>query len=607
MSEIIKLSTKIISQISAGEVVERPSNIVKELIENSLDAGSRKILIQIKNGGLDQVLVRDEGNGLNGKEIVKAFELHTTSKLLDEQISKVATLGFRGEALASIAAVSRVECKSKRKDENVVYEVVIEGGEVLSNKSSSDNNDNSWTSIKVTGLFFNTPVRRKFLKKAITERKRIMDLITHFALTYPHIHFILEEDYQNKYKTRLESPSRKSLLAVIFDVLGSDIASELIKISSQINEWQIDGYISKPNLIRSDRSIQFLCVNGRIVRHQELQKSIEIAYGSQLMRSAHPILILNIAGPIDAVDFNIHPQKSEIRFKSSDTIITDISNIIRNALDSGVELPKLPETRKPDTEPIETEIFEDLFVRNQNENTEETKQDLHLTVDEGKTDLGSETKNAYRQLSLTDNTAVISKSGIEILGHIMDKFALAYVNNELWLIDVHAADERVKFEYYEQGSQRKAFSQELLQAISISLIPSEKQFIVDNIAALRKFGLKVSDGRGPNVLIHSTPVYFDQEITADTIKKLLLDISGFLGEDIDHDSKIDSPLNTIEYGIVARLACHGSIRSGHRVINDVIAKVIDNLLKCTNPWTCAHGRPTILRMPRSRLEGWFRR
>lgn len=607
MSEIIKLSTKIISQISAGEVVERPSNIVKELIENSLDAGSKKILIQIKNGGLDQVFVRDEGTGLDGEEIVKAFELHTTSKLLDEQISKVATLGFRGEALASIAAVSRVECKSKRKNRNVVNEVVIEGGEVLSSKTSSENNSNSWTSIKVTGLFFNTPVRRKFLKKAITERKRIMDLVTHFALTYPEIHFVLEEDFQNKYKTRLESPSRKSLLAVIFDVLGSDIASDLIKINSQINEWQINGYISKPNLIRSDRSIQFLCINGRIVRHQELQKSIETAYGSQLMRSAHPVLILNISGPIEAIDFNIHPQKSEVRFKSSDTIITDISSLIREALDSSVELSKLPKARKPMTEPIESEIFEDLFEVSRDIITEENTQDLHLMIDETKSNHYTDNKNIYRQLSLTDNSVVISKSGIEVIGHIMDKFALAHVNNELWLIDVHAADERVKFEYYEQGSQRNAFSQELLEAITISLIPAEKQFIVDNTAALEKFGLKVSDGGGTNILIHSTPVYFDQEITADSIKKLLLDISGFLGEDFDDDSKTESPLDRIEYGIVARLACHGSIRSGHRVSKDAIAKVLDNLLKCSNPWTCAHGRPTILRLPRSRLEGWFRR
>ncbi|MFV2015173.1 MAG: DNA mismatch repair endonuclease MutL, partial [Candidatus Heimdallarchaeota archaeon] len=531
---------------------------------------------------------------------MKAFELHTTSKLLDEQISTVETLGFRGEALASIAAVSRVECKSKIAEESILNAVTIEGGEILSQASSPENSDKSWTSIKISGLFFNTPVRRKFLKKATTERKKILDLITHFALTYPRTHFILEEETKNRHKTRLESPSRKSLLAVIFDVLGSDIASDLIEINSQINEWQISGYISKPNLFRSDRSLQFLCINGRIIRHQELQKSIETAYGSQLMRSTHPVLILNIRGPFDAVDFNIHPQKSEIRFKSSDTIIADISDLIREALDSGAGLTKLPKTRRPKSGPLETDVFEDLFVRNQESTTEEATQESQSEVDSQQSHHDSASKNIYRQLSLTSNTVVVSKSGVEVLGHIMDKFALACVNDELWLIDVHAADERVKFEYYEQGSQRRALSQQHLQPISISLIPSEKQFIVDNISALGKFGLKVSDGSGTNILIHSTPVYFDQEINKATIKKLLLDISCFLGENTDDIPRTDSPLDGIEYGIVARLACHGSIRSGQRVNNHVIAKVLDNLLKCKNPWTCAHGRPTILRMPRSR-------
>ncbi len=187
----------------------------------------------------------------------------------------------------------------------------------------------------------------------------------------------------------------------------------------------------KPNLFRSDRSIQFLCINGRIVRHQELQKSIETAYGSQLMRSAHPILILNIKGPIEDIDFNIHPQKSEIRFKSSDTIITDISNLIRNVLDTSVELPKLPDTKKPKTEPIETEIFDDLFVRDQERISHNVEQDLQLKIGDTKQDHNSIRKNDYRQLSLTDNKVVVSKSGIEVIGHIMDKFALAYVNNEL--------------------------------------------------------------------------------------------------------------------------------------------------------------------------------
>lgn len=605
MSKIIKLPTKIISQIAAGEVIERPANIIKELVENSIDANANKIHIQIKEGGLDQVFVRDNGSGLGENDIVRAFELHTTSKLYDSQIDAVQTLGFRGEALASIASVSRVECKSKIDSSQDVNEITFEGGDVVKKNTRIEKSNNSWTSIKVTGLFYNTPVRRKFLKKATTERKRIIDMVTHFALTYPDIHFVLDEESQNKYKTRLESPSRKSLLAVIFDVLGSDIASELIVIDAKLNEWQISGYISKPNLFRSDRSIQYLCINGRIVRHQELQKKIESSYGSQLMKSAHPVLILNISGPTSAIDFNIHPQKSEIRFKTSDTIITDISELIRTTLDENAELVTLPKHKQPITDKIETQVMDDLF------DDKSTRDNiLHDVVSlnqaEGEPH-DIERKENFRQLSLSDSQTVVSKTGIEILGHVMDKFALAYANEELWLVDVHAADERVKFEYYEQGTQRSALSQQLLQPISISLATGEKQFIIDHKNELKRFGLNVSDGSETSILIHSTPVYFDQDISDLSIKKVLLDIAGFLGEAIDEDPIVESPLNKIEYGIVARLSCHGSIRSGYPVSNEVIAKVIDNLLKCKNPWTCAHGRPTILRLPKSRLEGWFRR
>ncbi|OLS26192.1 MAG: DNA mismatch repair protein MutL [Candidatus Heimdallarchaeota archaeon LC_2] len=605
MSKIIKLPTKIISQIAAGEVIERPANIVKELVENSIDAQADKIHIIIKDGGLNQVYVRDNGTGIPENEVLKAFELHTTSKLFDDQIKDVQTLGFRGEGLASIASISKVICKSKNSSSHKVNEITIEGGDLVKQQTTIEKSEKSWTSVKITGLFYNTPVRRKFLKKTATERKRIIDMVTHFALTYPNIHFILEEEAQNKFTTRLESPSRQSLLAVIFDVLGSDIASELIVLDSKLKNWHVSGYISKPNLFRSDRSVQFLCINGRIVRHQELQKKIENAYGSQLMRSAHPILVLNISGPIDAIDFNIHPQKSEIRFKSNDTILSDLSELTRTTLDTNAELVILPLKKVPIKDKIGTQKMDDLFpVTSDSEDISHLDTEL---IQEENSSRTPSTGDIYKQLSLSDNKQVVSKSGIEILGHIMNKFALAYANDELWLIDIHAADERVKFEYYEKGSQRTVLSQQMLQPISISLAVGEKQFILDHKIELEKFGLRISNDSDTSILVHSTPVYFDQEISELSIKKVLLDIAGFFGETVDDQSIVESPLNKIEYGIVARLACHGSIRSGYPLSNEVIAKVIDNLLKCTNPWTCAHGRPTILRLPKSRLEGWFRR
>jgi len=609
MTNITKLSSKTISLIAAGEVVERPMNIVKELVENAIDSEASEITIIIKNGGLDMISVKDNGFGMDSESLTIAFDLHTTSKLSNSKIHEVRTLGFRGEALASISSISRIECNSKGENTNVQNQITIEGGKVLNFRLNKNSLEGSGTTITVTGLFHNTPVRRKFLKKPTTERKRIFELITHFALTYPTLHFILDEEIENRYKRRLNSPSRQSLLAVIYDVLGSNIAVDLIPINEKLGEWVVTGYISKPNLFRSDRSVQYICVNGRIVRHNELQKSVEKSYGSQLMKSAHPILVLILSGAVDLVDFNVHPQKSEIRFRTSDTIIQDMSALIKSVLDSRTELPTLHTTKRPLNAPINERNkirhankiqIEDLAILEPNEILSNTDADSY-------NDNSLSSITDYHQLSLDEENVTVSSAGIEILGHVMGKFALALAKDELWLIDVHAADERVKFEYYERSSKRTSLSQQMLEPIPISLLPTELEFLMDNYAALVKFGFNISRGGKNQMLVHSVPVYYDQDVTIEGIKKLISDLSSFLSETGDEDSLVESPLSNIEYGIVARLACHGSIRSGIQISKNEIAKVIDNLLKCNNPWTCAHGRPTVLRLPKSRLEGWFRR
>lgn len=589
--KIKKLPQSVIARIAAGEVVERPLNIVKELIENSIDAKSNKILVRIENGGLARILVQDDGIGISIEDLPLAFDLHTTSKLYDEQISNISTLGFRGEALASIATVARIESKSKTEDQNDGNSLIIEGGIIQDKKSISMNNG---TSIEVSGIFFNTPVRRKFLKSPATERKRIIDLVTHFALFYPRLHFILEEIDNNRIKQRIESPSRQSLLAVIYDVLGHEVASELIKLKNKFGDWKISGYISKPNLTKSDRSSQYLCVNGRPIRHGTLQNIIESAYGSQLMRSAHPVIIIAIDGPMDSIDFNIHPQKREIRFRTEDNIFDEISHIIRNTLTETAELPILQESKI------------DRIPKNLREDHDETIEELVDDTILKKSKTGKSSK--YIQQTLDGNPVILSK-GRRVIGHIMLKFAVIEdTRNELWLVDVHAADERVKFEQFEKSSVRKVLSQQFLEPLTIEFIQtSEKSLLLDHCENLETFGLKISDAPGNKLFVHSCPIYFDQTIGPDTTKKLLDDIVSFLDDTDDDYYASQSPFDRIEYGIVARLACHGSIRSGIPVSNQVISRVVDDLLKCKNPWTCAHGRPTILRISKSKLEGWFRR
>ncbi|MHA2170888.1 MAG: DNA mismatch repair endonuclease MutL [Candidatus Kariarchaeaceae archaeon] len=596
-SKIEKLSAKIVGRIAAGEVVERPVNILKELIENSIDAETKHLLIRIENGGNDGIFIQDDGVGIPSDDLFRAFELHTTSKLTDQEISNVSTLGFRGEALASIAAISVVECKSRSKFEDEGREIKIVVGELERDRRISMK---SGTSIAVSAIFHNVPARRKFLKKPSTERKRIEDLVMQFSISYPEIHFILEEKTNSRIKKRVESPPRQSILSVIYDILGYEIASGLLPVKGEINHWKISGFISKPLLIRSDRNLQYLCVNGRNVRHTELQNAIESAYGSQLMRSSHPILLLQFAGPTNAIDFNVHPQKSEIRFQTSDTLISKIGELIHESLKQASEIPTLPMS-KIDRVTVSADREHSLDDLNVVEPFVMESQTSDSALNE------QYTKSIYSQQTL-DNTNLVSSGGRRVLGHVMHKFGIIESeNNELWLVDIHAADERVKFEKYEKGTARSALSQQFLEPMVIELLISEKELLLSNLEKLSKFGLNISNGPEQTLLVHSSPVYYDQNITPGSLQKLLQEIAIFLGDSDVSRLSVESPFSRIEYGIAARLACHGSIRSGEAVSSVVISKVVDELLKCNHPWTCAHGRPTIMRLPKSRLDGWFNR
>lgn len=618
MTKIRKLSTETVSKIAAGEVVERPMNIVKELVENSLDADADQISITIAGGGKDRIEVRDNGTGIIPDELKLAFELHTTSKLDNDDPSNVATLGFRGEALASIAAVSHIEVTSKHHDEDLGRKLVMEGGKIIEDQSVRSQ---IGTSITVKGIFFNTPARRKFLKTSSTERKRITDLITNYCLMYPDVHFKLIEKMQSGNKVRIESPSRKSMMAVIFDVLGHEIANDLVAFQQQIGDWHIDGYISKPSLTRSDRAFQFINVNGRPIHHKDLQKTIEDAYGSQLMRRTHPVIILKIEGPIEAIDFNIHPQKSEIRFKENEILFDQLPEAILSTLSEEVELPPLQKNKldrirtKQKKSRTKSKRNNSTKVKGSTQSNQKQPRNEAISVsNDSRIDHQSDTEDitipyqrSTTQTSLFNERIIEEGQNITVLGHIMNKFGLVYFKNELWLVDVHAADERIKFEQYAHGKERISSSQQLLQPLPIELTPSEKQILVDHQDDLRKFGLKLSNGGDKTVLIHAVPVYYDQDITPDSIRDLLYDIISFLNDDDAETGPIQSPLDNMEYAIVSRLACHSAIRSGYPVANTRIKQVITELLECEFPWTCAHGRPTVLRLPKSRLESFFKR
>ncbi len=559
------------------------------------------------------VQVSDNGFGITEGQLEMAFELHTTSKLGDKNVFEVETLGFRGEALGSIASVSRIECRSRSRNSNTGFMIELEGGQLLSKASVVMDEG---TSTKISGIFFNTPARRKFLKSSNTERRHVMKLITHYALLYPQIHFVLKEkDATGKVETKIESPVRQSTLAAIFDVLGHTIASELREIRATAGNWKITGFISESKLIRKDRNLQFININGRPIQHTELQGLIEKAYGSRLMRSSHPVIILSIDGPVDEVDFNVHPRKAEVRFKTDDPIFDEIFKIVDKTLSDVDELPqllprKIEHVGKKYTSPksgipIKPKKPKKTLIQTTFDMKSDTAEISTKQV-EKKDEEVTESKDEIFRTLLQSDSSIIVDGNKKVLGHIMRKFGLIDAGNELWLVDIHAADERVKFEIYEERRSRKILSQQMLTPIEIHLAPVERQIIVDNIDEIKKFGMIISEGSSKSVLVHAFPVLYDREINNKTITELLTQISNSISEE-QTEFQIKTAFNELEYKIVANLSCHGSIRSGYHVSNQKIGEVVSNLLKCKDMHTCAHGRPTILRIGNNDLESWFKR
>jgi DNA mismatch repair protein MutL len=609
---IIELSDNIIKKIAAGEVVNRPVNIIKELIENSIDANADKIEILFENGGIDRIEVSDNGDGIPSDQLALAFKLHTTSKITSDDIERVTTLGFRGEALSSIAAVSRVQCISKQMGEQA-KKVVIEGSKLVKEEYV---NSVDGTIIEVIGLFYNVPARKKFLKSPNQEKKIILDTLTHIMLIFHNIHIKVSEIKQGKSKLIMESPHRKEMLSAIFDVLGAEIASELIHVSGNAGRWKVHGYISKPNLSRKDRNFQFIRVNGRIIKNLDLQKSVELAYGSQLLSSNYPVLILDFSGNSDWIDFNVHPQKREIRFSTEDTIFQDLTVLIRDSLDTSADLLSIPQKKKLKSKNGGTTNIKNISYSS-SDNYEDIKpEDISFDFEIVNESLNPIDTDSYTQYSLQEflegaskkaqPSSVHVKGTYRVIGHIMKKFALIDTGNELWIMDVHAADERVKFEMYEQHTKQYVATQQLLEPYNVEVREDILDVVLEYSEELKRFGMEISKAGETKLFIHSIPAYFDQIVDSNHIENMFNDIVSTINSE-ERINTLDTPLSKMEYYIASRLACHGSVRSGYLVNLSKIGEILENLMKCKNPWTCAHGRPTILKFPKSILETWFRR
>ena len=586
MGKIKKLDPITIKRIAAGEVVERPASVVKELVENSIDANAKKIFIDILKGGLKRIKVVDDGEGMTYEDAQLAFERYATSKISNsEDLFHINTLGFRGEALASISSVSRVTLITRHKDSDIGTKVVVEGGVI---KKVERVGCQVGTSITVDDLFFNVPARRKFLKSAMSEFSHIADVVMRYSLVYVDIFFRLTHNN----KVVLSSPSAHDLIEKIYYVYGKDVAEHMVKIDFSNESLKITGYTSKPAVSRATKSAINFFVNGRYVISPLLYKALKEAYHTILPDDRYPIAVLNIEIDPTKVDVNIHPTKREVKFDDETLIFESIKKAVRDVL--------LKERLEPDIREKELKISTPESIY--------SSKPLKLESSHEQTQLPVYHAIKSYQTKLVDLAKIPSgKSEIKynlpwkIVGQIAKIFIVAYDDTNVYIIDQHAAHERILFErFYKEYNSGKIKKQELLEPLTIEVSPAEASLLKENLSYLLKFGLDISYFGANTFLIRAVPVILKKTIS----QKVILDLI----DDLFSSGDIKTGRIPSEREIIATIACHSAIRAGEILDTEQMSKLIKELLtEPENPFTCPHGRPTVLTIPFTRLYHLFKR
>ncbi|MFX1279930.1 MAG: DNA mismatch repair endonuclease MutL [Promethearchaeota archaeon] len=599
-------------KIAAGEVVERPANIVKELVENSIDAGAKGIRVIIRKAGKTLIQVIDDGQGIPPEDIEFAFERHTSSKIRSiEDLDTLSTLGFRGEALASIAAVSHVEIISRTNQNERGVQLHIEGGKVLDKKEVSSQ---VGTNIKVKNIFYNLPARQKFLKKDSVELSHITDFIQRYSLAFPKLHFI----YVHNDLDILNCPADNDLKTTVFHIYGKKIAKfvEPIEYNEEIPFIKIKGLLGHPQIAKKNRTYSSLFINNRYIISDLLFRAIKEAYEGTLMVNKYPFFVLFIELNPTVIDFNVHPKKLYVRFEDEEALYNKIYNILRGFVEEYFieKEAKYISTELGDFTPtIKKEI-----VR-----SEEQPQNIHI--------LGEEEKDVMEdgvQLDLMDQVVekkLVSKvtsdsfiRGNYIISENFPKIRLisytgqlqnkTYVvlegfneNNEggIFILDQHAASERVKKEILLNNyDNTKRHKQKLIQPLKIDVSPSDRIFLEDSLHEIKKIGFDFEYFGGNTFILREIPTIMDKLPDTNIIKEIISDLT---------DIGKDRTFNEVKEEIINYLACHKSIRGGDDLTLKDIRNLLLDLATCKDSYHCAHGRPTLRFLSYNELDKLFKR
>ncbi|MDI6619480.1 MAG: DNA mismatch repair endonuclease MutL [Clostridiales bacterium] len=597
MGKIHILGENISNKIAAGEVVERPASVVKELVENSIDAGANSITVEIKDGGTTFIRVSDNGSGMDMDDAKNSFIRHATSKINSEDdLSSIKTLGFRGEALASIAAVSHVDMQTKLKQETYGTRIEIHGGIY---KFAGSTGCPDGTTITVRNLFFNTPARLKFLKKESREAALISDIVLKLSLSKPEITF----KYINNKKLIFNTPGNNDLKSTILSLYGKEYHDSLIDVSYKGNILSIAGYIGRPESARSNRNFETFFVNNRYIQNRMLCAAVENAYKTYLPVNKFAFCILFISICPEFVDVNVHPTKAEVRFQDEREVFSAVFNTIRNGLAGEVIIPEFQEREMPqkfeqkkfyeDISSKETGKVNDIAL----ERNEYSK--VYRPVEEFKIEDGEKTDNAPEEVR-DDGVRTESRNLIPpliIIGQCNSTYILAQGPDGLYIIDQHAAHERVLFEKFKSSFERGGInSQKLLTPFVIELTPQEIEILKENMEIMKKIGFEVDFFGNNSVMLRAVPIVFGEP----QLKKLFMEILDLAnGGNTSAKSTIDNILYT--------MACRSAVKANDKLNNIEMEGLVKMLRQAANPYTCPHGRPTIIKITEKELEKKFKR
>ncbi len=616
MPNIAILNQETIDKIAAGEVVERPCSVVKELVENAIDAGSTAITVEIKEGGISFIRITDNGCGIERDQVAVAFYRHSTSKIRSaEDLLTVKSLGFRGEALSSISAVARVELITKTYDELTGTRYVIEGSKELSNEEIGAPDG---TTFIVKDLFYNVPARRKFLKTAQTEGSYISDMVEKLALSHPDISF----KFINNNQTKLHTSGNGNRKDIIYHIFGREISSSLLEVKHECEYFKVEGFIGKPIITRGNRNYENYFINGRYVKSNILSRAIEEAYKSFLMQHQYPFTVLYFTF-FSELDVNVHPTKMELRFDNNNEIYVELCDTIYAILSRKEMIPEVPvdstpapkkivhEYKEPIPEPFEKRRINEVRAAESRsvygQSVTSTVKNYSATEPAAK---APETSTAYEpaqvvtgtQQTLGDYDKVFltesAKKQFSIIGQLFKTYWLIEFEDKLYIIDQHAAHEKVLYEKTMARLANKDFtSQRISPPIVMTLDARECEMLEKYRPQIEQFGYEVEHFGGKEYMISAIPDNLFNIDMKDLFIEMLDDFSNATGR--------QTPDIITEK--VASMSCKAAVKGNDKLTLPEINKLIDELLSLDNPYNCPHGRPTIISMSKYEIEKKFKR